>query len=154
MNSVTPGADVPTFRRRWRGYDRTEVDECLSQMIADRRRPQESLARVDALMANSPQERASAIVAEAKHQAEEIYAQAEQRSRRLMQETADQAEVLRDRRPRNAESLRPITPDPREATGVPVFAPVLRAQTVISDLERFLKLCTRKGPSRTETAQR
>lgn len=94
MNSVTPGADVPTFRRRWRGYDCTEVDECLSQMIADRRRLQESLARVDALMANSPQDRASAIVGEAKRQAEEIRAQAEQRSRRLTQETTDQAEVL------------------------------------------------------------
>ena len=94
MNSVMPGVKFPTFRRRWRGYDRTEVDQFLSQTIADRQRLQESLSRVDALIANSHQDRASTIIAEAKRQAEEIRTQAEQRSRRLVQEAADQAEVL------------------------------------------------------------
>ena len=94
MNSVIPGAKFPTFRRRWRGYDRTEVDQFLSQTITDRQRLQESLARVDSLIANSRQDRASTIIAEAKRHAEEIRTQAEQRSRRLVQEAADQAEVL------------------------------------------------------------
>ena len=54
MNSVTSGVDFPTFRLRWRGYDRTEVGQFLSQMIAERRRLQESLALVDALVGGCP----------------------------------------------------------------------------------------------------
>ena len=94
MTAVIPGAKLPTFRRRWRGYDRTEVDQFLSEVIADRQRLQESLAQVDTLIANSHQDRASTTTAEAKRLAEEIRTQAEQRARRLVQEAADQAEVL------------------------------------------------------------
>ena len=54
----------PTFRRRWWGYDREEVEEFLRQTAADRQRHQESLAWLDALMAGyDPQARDAAITA-------------------------------------------------------------------------------------------
>jgi len=43
--------DSPQFRLRWRGYDRAEVDEFLRQTAADRRRLQEDLAQLEAVMA-------------------------------------------------------------------------------------------------------
>jgi uncharacterized protein DUF4115 len=73
MESIdTAQADPPTFRRRWWGYDRQEVEEFLRQTAADRQRHQESLAWLEALMAGYDQharEAAMAAVRRESHQA-------------------------------------------------------------------------------------
>ncbi len=43
-------ANHPQFRRRWRGYDRAEVDEFLQRTAADRQRIQEDLAQLEVIM--------------------------------------------------------------------------------------------------------
>jgi hypothetical protein len=44
MTSTSGRTDFPYFRRRWRGYDRNEVDEFLRRTAADRQQLQEDLA--------------------------------------------------------------------------------------------------------------
>jgi DivIVA domain-containing protein len=47
---LTFRSDFPRFHHRWRGYDRAEVDAFLRQTAADRRRLQEDLAQLEAVM--------------------------------------------------------------------------------------------------------
>jgi DivIVA domain-containing protein len=52
MTSTSGRTDFPQFRRRWRGYDRNEVDEFLRRTAADRQQLQEDLAQLETVMAS------------------------------------------------------------------------------------------------------
>ena len=67
----TARASLPTFSRRWWGYDRKEVEEFLRQTAADRQRHQESLAWLEALMAATIRRRRDAALAAARREAHE-----------------------------------------------------------------------------------
>ena len=51
-STVALRTDSPTFHLRWRGYDRAEVDAFLEQTAADRRRLQEDLTQLEAVMSS------------------------------------------------------------------------------------------------------
>ena len=58
MNSIwRRGTQPAKFRTAWRGYDRTEVDEFLRRMDADRQRLQEEVSQLSALMSHSGTDR-------------------------------------------------------------------------------------------------
>ena len=91
-------ADSVTFRLRWRGYDRAQVDQFLRQTAADRKRLQEGLARLEALMASHNQDARDREISAARREAGDIRGKARQEAEHLLRETADQAEFLQRER--------------------------------------------------------
>jgi hypothetical protein len=75
-----------------------QVDEQLRQMAADRQHLQESLARLDALVASYGQEGASATIAAARREADEIRARAQAEASRVLRQAADGADLLQRER--------------------------------------------------------
>lgn len=98
-----------TLRRRWRGYDREQVEELLARVAADytgaieriaheATQPPETLARARAEAATE----AAAIHARADHTADTIIARAEQAAQALTR----QAETLRTQAQTDADTAR------------------------------------------------
>ena len=99
MSTQTTDDDAPDettagFRLRWRGYDRRAVDRFVRTVTADRRKLDETFARLDALIASRQDGRAEEVVANAHRQADEIRAAAEQQARQILRDAESQGDYL------------------------------------------------------------
>jgi uncharacterized protein DUF4115 len=99
MSTQTTDDDAPDettagFRLRWRGYDRQDVERFVRTVTADRRKLDETFARLDALIASRQDGRAEEVVANAHRQADEIRAAAEQQARQLLRDAESQGDYL------------------------------------------------------------
>ena len=92
MNHLELGTDIPDFKIRLRGYDRTEVEEYLHQI-----RLGEVIALAYDAAARSDHDPADAArrVQQASRDADEIRARAEEQARRTLDEAEREAEATR-----------------------------------------------------------
>jgi hypothetical protein len=115
-------------------------------MAADRQHLQESLARLDALVASYGQDGASATIAAARRDADEIRARAQEEASRVLRQAADGADVLqRERLQTTRRELERLTSLRLEVAGC--------LDASIAALHKATGLLTSaSGPRVTETA--